>query len=131
VYQHARPVVIAQSRPVFGSPLTLPETAIRLEYNPGYNLQSMPSRPKTDKLGLEGCGGHMGGKLFEIRIKGHLSDQWSDWLEGLEMKRCDNGEMILTGTIVDQSALLGILNKLNRLNLTLLSVTEIEQPNQP
>ena len=73
----------------------------------------------------------MGGKLFEIRIKGHLSDQWSDWLEGLEMKRCDNGEMILTGIIVDQSALLGILNKLNRLNLSLLSVTEVDQSNQP
>ena len=72
----------------------------------------------------------MGGRLFEIRIKGHLNDQWSEWLDGLDMKPCDNGEMILTGVIVDQAALLGILNKLNRLNLALLSVTEIEQPYQ-
>ena len=72
----------------------------------------------------------MGGRLFEIRIKGHLNDQWSEWLDGLDMKPCDNGEMILTGVIVDQAALLGILNKLNRLNLALLSVTEIEQPHQ-
>jgi hypothetical protein len=73
----------------------------------------------------------MRGRCFEIRIKGHLNDQWSEWLEGLDMKRCDNGEMILTGVIVDQAALLGILNKLNRLNLTLLSVTEVDQSNQP
>ncbi len=73
----------------------------------------------------------MDGRLFEIRIKGHLSDQWSEWLDGLDMQRCDNGEMILTGVIADQAALLGILNKLNRLNLALVSVKEIEQPNQP
>jgi hypothetical protein len=91
----------------------------------------MPSRPKTDKVIREGYGGNMGGRLFEIRIKGHLNDQWSEWLDGLDMKPCDNGEMILTGVIVDQAALLGILNKLNRLNLALLSVTESEQPNQP
>ena len=72
----------------------------------------------------------MDGRLFEIRIQGHLSDQWSEWLDGLDMKRCDHGEMILTGVIADQAALLGILNKLNRLNLALVSVKEIEQPNQ-
>jgi hypothetical protein len=70
---------------------------------------------------------HSGGGFFEIRVKGHLNNQWSDWLAGLEMKLCDNGEMILTGNIVDQAALLGVLNKLNRLNLTLLSVTKVDQ----
>ncbi len=73
---------------------------------------------------------HSGG-VFGIRIRGHLNDQWSEWLEGLDMQPCDNGEMILTGVIADQAALLGILNKLNRLNLALVSVKEIEQPNQP
>lgn len=73
----------------------------------------------------------MSSKLFEIRIKGHLTDQWSEWLDGLDMKPGDNGEMILTGVIVDQAALLGILNKLNRLNVALVSVTETKQPNQP
>jgi hypothetical protein len=77
------------------------------------------------------CGGNMGGKLFEIRIKGHLTDQWSEWLDGLDMRPCDNGEMLLTGVIADQAALLGILNKLHRLNLALVSVTEIEQPDRP
>jgi len=48
-------------------------------------------------------------------------------LEGLEFKRIENGEMVLNGRIRDQAALLGILNKLNRLNLALLSVNEIQE----
>jgi hypothetical protein len=72
-----------------------------------------------------------GGGFFEIRVKGHLNNEWSDWLENLEMKLLDNGEMILTGDIVDQAALMGALNKLNRLNLTLLSVTQVDQPDRP
>ena len=70
-----------------------------------------------------------GGGTFQIRVKGHLNSKWSDWLEGLEVRLLDNGEMILTGVIVDQSALIGILNKLNRLNLTLLSVCEVSKKN--
>ena len=65
-----------------------------------------------------------GGGFFEIHVRGHLNSEWSDWLEGLEIKLLDNGEMILSGIIVDQAALMGILDKLNRLNLTLLSVGE-------
>ncbi len=70
---------------------------------------------------------HPGGGSFEIHVKGHLSSEWSDWLEGMEVKLLDNGEMILFGTIVDQAALMGILNKLNRLNLILLSVRAINR----
>ena len=64
------------------------------------------------------------GGFYEIHVKGHLNSKWSDWLEGLEMKLLNNGEMILFGPIVDQTALMGILNKLNRLNLTILSMNE-------
>jgi hypothetical protein len=67
------------------------------------------------------------GGLFEIHVKGHLDESWSDWLEGLEVKLLDNGEMILTGHIGDQAALMGILNKLYGLNLALLSVSEVDQ----
>ncbi len=70
---------------------------------------------------------HFGGGFFEIRIKGQLDSRWSEWFEGLEVKYLDDGEMILSGYIVDQAALLGILNKVNRLNLALLSVTEIRK----
>lgn len=68
-----------------------------------------------------------GGGVYEIHVKGHLSSQWSDWLEGLQVKLLDNGEMILTGSIVDQAALMGVLNKLNRLNLAILSVNEVKK----
>jgi hypothetical protein len=64
---------------------------------------------------------------FEILVKGHLDESWSDWLGGLEVKLLENGEMILTGQIGDQAALMGILNKLYGLNLTLLSVNEIKK----
>ncbi len=66
------------------------------------------------------------GQFFEILIKGQLSGIWADWFEGMTIEYLDNGEMRLTGQIVDQSALMGILNKLVRLNLTLLSINEIK-----
>jgi len=64
---------------------------------------------------------------YEIRVKGQLDKSWSDWLEGLEVMLLDNGEMILSGYIGDQAALMGILNKLYRLNLALLSLSEVNQ----
>jgi len=64
-------------------------------------------------------------RSYEIRVKGHLDESWSDWLEGLEVTLLDNGEMILSGHIGDQAALMGILNKLYGLNLTLLSLSKI------
>ncbi len=71
-----------------------------------------------------------GGGFFEIHVRGHLDSTWSDWLEGLEVKLFDNGEMLLSGTIVDQAALMGVLNKLNGLNLALLSVSLVNQGEQ-
>jgi hypothetical protein len=68
-----------------------------------------------------------GGGVFEIHVRGHLNCEWSEWLEGLEVKLLENGEMILLGPIVDQAALMGVLNKLSRLNLTLLSVNKVNR----
>jgi hypothetical protein len=65
--------------------------------------------------------------LIEIRVQGQLSEQWRDWFENLDIRYLENGEMTLTGAIPDQAALMGILNKLNRLNLTLLSVNEVSR----
>jgi hypothetical protein len=67
------------------------------------------------------------GGCFEIHVRGQLDESWSDWLEGLDVTLLENGEMILTGDIVDQAALMGALNKLYGLNLTLLSVNEIKK----
>ena len=110
------------------------------KYNPNYNLQTMFLRGKTAKLEPRGnmtnnnaennsdnkCMNSTAtpGAYFEIHVKGHLDDSWSDWLEGLEVKLVENGEMILFGHIGDQAALMGILSKLNGLNLTLISLNE-------
>ena len=67
------------------------------------------------------------GGFFEIHVKGHLDKSWSDWLQGLEIKLMDNGEMVLCGHIRDQAELMGILNNLYSLNLTLLSVRNTSQ----
>ncbi len=60
--------------------------------------------------------------IFQIRVKGQLDESWSDWLDGIEVKLMNTGEMVLSGQIRDQAELMGILNKLCGLNLTLLSV---------
>jgi hypothetical protein len=70
---------------------------------------------------------HSGGGFFEVHVKGQLDSRWSEWLEGLEVKLLENGEMILFGPIVDQAALIGVLNKLSHLNLTLLSVNKVKR----
>ncbi len=83
-----------------------------------------------DNDSQSGSSPRSGKGFFEIYVKGHLDDKWSDWLGGLEVQRLDNGEMILSGAIVDQAALMGILNQLHRLNLALLSVKEINLTDQ-
>jgi hypothetical protein len=60
--------------------------------------------------------------IYEIRVAGHLTEFWSDWFEGLRISNEADGETILRGKIVDQAALLGLLNKIYALNLTLISV---------
>jgi hypothetical protein len=69
---------------------------------------------------------HSGCGFYEIHVKGQLNSNWSNWLEGLEVKLLENGEMILFGPIVDQAALMGVLNKLSRLNLALISLNEVK-----
>jgi hypothetical protein len=85
---------------------------------------------KMDKANRTLCSCSVSGRFFEIRVKGHLDGKWSDWLEGLEVELLDNGEMILSGTLADQAALMGVLNKLNGLNLTLLSVRQVNRIEQ-
>jgi hypothetical protein len=67
--------------------------------------------------------------IYRIRLQGHLGRQWTDWFEGLTITLEDNGETILTGPVVDQAALHGLLKKVRDLGMPLLSVTRI-QPSQ-
>jgi hypothetical protein len=63
--------------------------------------------------------------IYQVRIKGHLDQQWADWFEGLTITLEENGETLLTGPVVDQAALHGLLKKVNRLGMPLLSVNRI------
>ncbi len=65
--------------------------------------------------------------VYEIRVKGHLdSPYWSEWFDGLTVTLTENGETALSGPIVDQTALHGLLVKVRDLGLPLLSVNRIE-----
>jgi len=60
--------------------------------------------------------------VYQIRIKGHLGRHWADWFEGLAITALDNGETLLTGPVVDQAALHGLLKKVRVVAMPLLSV---------
>jgi hypothetical protein len=60
--------------------------------------------------------------VYQIRIQGHLGTQWTDWFEGLTITLEDNGDTLLTGPVVDQAALHGVLKKVRDVGLPLVSV---------
>lgn len=62
---------------------------------------------------------------YEIRVEGHLSQQWMDWFEGLTIRLETNGETTLNGPVTDQAALHGLLKKIRDLGLPLLSIQQI------
>lgn len=64
-------------------------------------------------------------QVYQIRVKGYLGRQWTAWFEGLTITRTENGETILTGPVVDQAALYGLLKKVRDLGLPLLSVQRV------
>jgi len=64
--------------------------------------------------------------FYRIRIKGHLGQQRMDWFEGLTITLEDDGNTLLSGPVVDQSALHGILKKIRDLGMPLLSLNSVE-----
>ena len=62
-------------------------------------------------------------EYYEIRIKGRLSQIWSDWFTNLKMTELEGDETLLSGMLPDQSALHGLLERIRDLNITLISVT--------
>jgi hypothetical protein len=64
--------------------------------------------------------------IYEIRIRGHLANGWAAWFGGLTNVREDNGDTLLTGPVVDQAALHGLLRKVRDLGVTLLCVRRVE-----
>ena len=58
----------------------------------------------------------------QIRVKGHLSDQWADWFSGLTIENQPQGEAVLSGPLPDQSALYGVLNQMRDFGLELIAL---------
>jgi len=64
--------------------------------------------------------------IYQIRLKGHLDDRWTDWFAGLTITQEEDGNMVLTGLLVDQAALHGLLKKVRDLGLPLVSINRLE-----
>ncbi|UCH63555.1 MAG: hypothetical protein JSU77_03670 [Fidelibacterota bacterium] len=65
---------------------------------------------------------------YQIKLQGQLREQWSDWFSGMTVTIC-KGMTLLTGPVIDQSALHGILTRVRDLGLPLISINRIEPGN--
>ena len=66
--------------------------------------------------------------LYEIKIKGHLDETLKGWFDGFVITSLESGETRLLGLLADQSALQGLLNRISRLGLSLISVNAVDDP---
>ena len=68
---------------------------------------------------------------YQIRIKGHVGRQWTAWFQGLAIMLEENGDTLITGPVVDQAALHGLLRKVRDLGMELVSVSPVEPELRP
>jgi len=66
--------------------------------------------------------------VYQIRVKGHLGPQWTEWFGGMTITLEDNGETLLNGPVVDQAALHGLLRKIRDLGMPLISAIRVNPP---
>lgn len=65
---------------------------------------------------------------YEIRVDGHLTDRWAAWFDGLDITSEDGGTTVIRGSVVDQAALHGLLQRLCDIGIPLISLTPVEDP---
>jgi len=66
-------------------------------------------------------------RAYQIRLKGHLGPQWADWFGGLAVTLEANGDTLLTGPVVDQAALHGLLRKVRDVGMPLISISSVAE----
>lgn len=69
--------------------------------------------------------------VYEIRVEGHLDTAWTRWFDGLSMALLANGDTCLTGAVVDQAALHGLLKRVRDIGVPLVSVNRLEPEPTP
>ena len=67
---------------------------------------------------------------LQIRIKGHLGDDWTDWFGGMTITLEENGDTLLTGPVPDQAALFGLLRRVRDLGMQLISINRVDTGKQ-
>ena len=64
--------------------------------------------------------------VYQVRVKGHIGREWTDWFGGLTITLEEDGDTLLTGPVVDQAALYGLLRQVRDLGLLLISVNHVD-----
>jgi hypothetical protein len=82
-----------------------------------YKVTTKDPRPQSDLLEPV---------IYQIRVDGHLGQGWTDWFEGLSIRLEEDGKTLLTGPVIDQPALYGLLKKVRDLGMPLISVQRLE-----
>ncbi len=75
---------------------------------------------------LESRAAPCGPAIYQIRVHGHLGCEWTDWFDGLTITLEEDGDTLLTGAVVDQAALHGLLRKVRDLGIPLVSVSPVD-----
>ena len=84
--------------------------------------------PNTSPAGAAAAG-HDSTEHYEIRLKGHLGQRWASWFDGFTLQTEPDGTTVISGPVVDQAALHGLLQRLRDVGIPLISLTQV--PSDP